>query len=71
MSAPEIKSEKCTGCGLCVSVCENNGLMMMESHVVFVGGDECTWCGMCEAVCEQGAISCPYEIVFADNAGQE
>ena len=56
---------------MCVSVCENSGLMMVESHVVFVGGDECTWCGMCEAVCEQGAISCPYEIIIADNAGQE
>jgi ferredoxin len=44
--------------------------MMVESRVVFVGGDECNWCGLCEAVCEHGAISCPYEIVVAENAGQ-
>ncbi len=68
MSFPEIDINKCSGCGLCVSVCEKNGLALLESHVIFVGGDQCTWCGLCEAVCEQGAISCPYEIVIADNS---
>mgnify|MGYP001768224029 CR=1 FL=1 len=68
MSVPEINVEKCTGCGLCVSVCERNGLTLVESHVLFVGGDECTWCGMCEAVCEHAAISCPYEVIVGDTA---
>jgi MinD superfamily P-loop ATPase len=68
MLVPEIKAEKCSGCGLCVSVCDKNGLVLMESHVVFIGGDGCTWCGLCEAVCEHEAISCPYEIVLADSS---
>jgi ferredoxin len=71
MATPEIDTARCTGCGLCVSVCSKDGLVLMESHSVFVGGDECTWCGMCEAVCEHGAISCPYEIVLSERVEPE
>ena len=68
MPVPEIDKSKCTGCGLCITVCSNNGLALMENHVVFIGGGECTWCGLCEAVCETGAIGCPYEIVIGENS---
>jgi ferredoxin len=71
MPIPDIDISKCAGCGLCVSVCARNGLTLIEGHVIFMGGDECTWCGLCEAVCQSGAISCPYEIVIADNAEAE
>ena len=69
MPVPEIDTSKCTGCGLCISVCDKNGLVLMQSRVVFIGGDKCNWCGMCEAVCESDAISCPYEIIVAENPG--
>ena len=68
MPVPEIDASKCTGRGLCVGVCAKDGLVLIESRVVFVGGEECTWCGLCEAVCDQGAISCPYEIVISDGS---
>jgi ferredoxin len=63
-TGPQLDSSRCQGCGLCVSVCAKNGLVLMDKLVVFVGGDECTWCGECEAVCIYGAISCPYDIVI-------
>jgi len=61
---PQIDKEKCDGCGLCVDVCQQNGLMLVENVVVIVEGIECDWCTQCEAVCITGAISCPIEIVF-------
>jgi ferredoxin len=61
---PQINSAKCNGCGLCVSVCEQCGLVIRNTVVEFVGGDKCTWCGMCEAVCPSGAINCPFVIVL-------
>ncbi len=61
---PEIDKEKCTGCGLCVEVCRENGITVIDRVVVAVDGVECDWCGICEAVCPEGAISCPFQIVF-------
>jgi MinD superfamily P-loop ATPase len=64
MLTPHIESDKCDGCGLCVSVCCCNGLMLVDGVVVIVAGVECDWCTQCEAVCISGAITCPFEIVF-------
>jgi len=63
---PEIDLTKCNGCGLCVSVCERGGLILIAGHpvVTIVETAECDWCAYCEAVCETGAIRCAYEIVF-------
>lgn len=63
MLTPDIKTEKCNGCGLCIGVCVHDGLALVDGVVVFVGGAGCTWCGLCEVVCERGAIGCPLEIV--------
>ena len=64
MLKPEIDQEKCDGCGLCVSICLQHGLVLVDGVVAFVGDVECDWCTQCEAVCVTGAISCPFEIVF-------
>ena len=64
MLNPQIDTEKCNGCGLCVGVCQHNGLKLVERVVVFIGGDACTWCGLCEAVCTEGAIICPFDIIL-------
>ena len=62
---PEIDLTKCNGCGLCVSVCERGGLVLVAgSMVAVVETAECDWCAYCEAVCDTGAIRCAYEIVF-------
>jgi ferredoxin len=50
--------EKCTGCGLCVSVCKDfslvldNGKVTLSSTAIF----GCTGCGHCMAICPSGAI---------------
>lgn len=62
---PEIDQGKCNGCGLCISVCQGGGLVLVGDPVVMVVETElCDWCTMCEAVCPTGAIRCPYEIVI-------
>lgn len=54
-----IDEEKCTGCGLCVSVCKDfsiilvNGKAKAGKNPVF----GCIGCGHCMAVCPEGAIS--------------
>ena len=67
MLIPRIDAEKCTGCGLCVGVCQHDGLEIQGKVVVFIGGDCCSWCGMCEAVCPEEAIDCPFEIVLDES----
>ena len=62
---PEIDQSKCNGCGLCVSVCERGGLILVDDPVAaMVETAICDWCALCEAVCPTGAIRCAYEIVF-------
>lgn len=62
---PEINKDRCDGCGLCVGVCLENGIMIVNKTVVTIDEVECDWCGLCEAVCPYDAIRCPFEIVFA------
>ena len=57
---PAIDSEKCNGCGLCVSVCSLDALILIDNIVTFVETEECNWCTLCEAVCPTGAIGCPF-----------
>ncbi len=53
-----IHPEKCTGCGLCVSVCKDfsleleNKKVKISDHPIF----GCIACGHCMAICPEGAI---------------
>jgi len=60
---PIIDVQKCDGCGLCVTVCQCNALVVVNSVVTFIEAPECDWCTDCEAVCHTGAIVCPFEII--------
>ena len=64
---PEIDRDKCDGCGLCITVCRCNGLILIDNKVTVIETVECEWCTVCELVCPTGAIRCPYEIVFAED----
>lgn len=50
--------EKCTNCGLCVSVCKDFSLIMENDKVVICENPlfGCVGCGHCMAVCPAGAI---------------
>lgn len=63
---PVIDSRKCDGCGLCVSVCSCNALIMVGNIVIIVETEDCDWCTLCEAVCPTGALRCPFEIVIEE-----
>ena len=64
---PLIDPSKCNGCGVCVGVCYQAALVVSGGKVSFATTIDCPWCGKCEAVCPRGAISCHYEIIFAED----
>ncbi|MFC2034358.1 ATP-binding protein [Chloroflexota bacterium] len=64
---PVIDQEKCDSCGLCVSVCSCNALIMVKNTVTIVETEDCHWCLGCEVVCPLDAISCSFEIVIEEN----
>lgn len=53
----KIDSEKCIGCGACVSDCLLNSLTVKNKKAVFNGS--CIGCGHCAAVCPKSAVSLP------------
>ncbi len=63
---PEIDQEKCNGCGLCVSVCSCNAIVLVANVISIIETEECLWCTLCEAVCPTAAITCPFEIVIEE-----
>ncbi len=53
-----IHTEKCTGCGSCVSVCKDFSLIL-ENNKVKISDNPlfgCVGCGHCMAICPSGAI---------------
>lgn len=54
-----IDSQKCTGCGLCVSVCKDFGLEIKDKKAVQSKTPcfGCIGCGHCMAICPEGAIN--------------
>jgi len=58
----KINESLCTGCGLCVNVCEVSAITLSDTAHIDI--DSCTGCGACANVCKKGAIiEVPDEIV--------
>lgn len=54
-----LKLEKCTGCGMCVSVCPNNAIKIVEFNgkkcpQIHLG--KCCFCGLCAEYCPANAL---------------
>lgn len=56
--APAIDQKKCTGCGLCLTVCPDQTLSLLHGKAM-VSGDRCLACGHCRAICPAAAITVP------------
>ncbi|HOI33517.1 MAG TPA: ferredoxin family protein, partial [Bacteroidales bacterium] len=54
-----IDTEKCNGCGKCVSVCKDFSLKLKNSKAVLSDTPSfgCIGCGHCMAICPTGAIT--------------
>lgn len=54
---PQVDPDLCRGCGLCVPVCANNGLVMDTVRKKMTISDTCAGCGRCIGACNFDAIS--------------
>jgi NADH-quinone oxidoreductase subunit F len=51
-----IKSENCSGCGLCLDACDAAAISGERKQPHVIDGEKCIRCGKCLTVCNQGAI---------------
>jgi len=49
-----------------VDTCPSEAVALIDGRPVIVHPEDCAYCGDCEDLCPEGAISLPYEIVFAE-----
>lgn len=54
---PVIDTDECTGCGLCVDVCEQEVLDLVDDVATIVNADACIGCGDCSEECPVEAIT--------------
>ncbi|MGI6162233.1 MAG: ATP-binding protein [Christensenellales bacterium] len=52
-----IDKDKCVGCGLCVSACQEGALGMVDGKAVLLREDHCDGLGNCLPACPTGAIT--------------
>lgn len=52
-----LNKEKCTGCGICTTVCPHNVFSLNEGKAQIVDKDLCMECGACGKNCPFSAIS--------------
>ncbi len=60
---PQIDVAKCFGCELCVKVCPNNVLVLVNDLPVVVKPEACDYSARCQEICPVQAISLTYEII--------
>ena len=53
----ELNSEKCIGCGMCLTVCPHAVFSMNEKKAYIINRDACMECGACVQNCPSDAIA--------------
>ena len=54
---PKIDVDECTGCGLCIDVCEQEALDLSDDIAIISNMDACIGCGDCVEECPVEAIT--------------
>ncbi|GFO59772.1 hypothetical protein GMST_20970 [Geomonas silvestris] len=58
---PEVKIERCTGCGRCVAACPERlftfKVVGYRKHATLTAPERCTQCGKCIVECPFNALS--------------
>jgi ferredoxin len=57
VSTLKLDSERCTGCGICTTVCPHQILVMLDGKAAVSEKDLCMDCGACAKNCPSSAIS--------------
>ncbi len=68
---PQIDPAKCTGCELCLIVCPNEVLALVNQFALVIKPEACEYSGACQDICPTEAISLPYEIVLHQRREEE
>jgi NAD-dependent dihydropyrimidine dehydrogenase PreA subunit len=53
----KLDSEKCVGCGMCLSVCPHNVFELSEGKAKITDIDSCMECGACSKNCAFSAVT--------------
>ena len=73
----KLDTGKCTGCGLCVSVCPHEVFIIAEKKSRIVDKDACMECGACAKNCPEDAVyvksgvGCAAAIIIGALTGRE
>ncbi|MDW7675784.1 MAG: 4Fe-4S binding protein [Bacillota bacterium] len=58
---PTVSTNTCSGCGLCIKACRENGLTL-DNKTISINYESCLNCGLC-------IDACPREVLVADKIG--
>jgi len=55
MWIPVVNPQLCKGCEVCVEICPDNAIEIVEKKS-FIDYNRCTCCGVCDRACRYGAL---------------
>ncbi len=64
-SLPHIDVMRCTGCGVCVTLCPTHAVEVRDGLAQIVRAVDCSFCDVCETYCPEEAIERPFVVTFA------
>jgi Pyruvate/2-oxoacid:ferredoxin oxidoreductase delta subunit len=62
---PHIDLVRCTGCGVCVTLCPTHAVEVRDNLAQIVRAADCSFCDVCETYCPEEAIERPFVVTFA------